>query len=1092
MRNFISEDDIEQATLQRLRDDHGYELLNCPIGKPEDLNDGSNRTDKRDVILGDRLSSALQYLNPEVPSETIAIAVRHIMDRRTTLSPIDANQSLDTLIRSGYTIEYNHPRTGKKIPTTLRLIDFENPANNRFLAVSQLCIYATSPYRRPDIILYINGLPIVFIELKNSNVKLRNAYDENLTNYKRDIPQLFHTNAICILSNAICTKIGSFTAGWEHFFDWLRIDDEKERLDRTTIEDQAISLERAIAGLCAPTNLLDYLENFVLYYKDRQKIIAQNHQFLGVNKAIDRFIDRPNRPAEDRAKLGVFWHTQGSGKSFSMVFYARKIARKIPGNFTFVIITDRTDLDSQIYGNFLQTKTVGEKEPVQPKNSEELRKFLSQNKRFIFTPIQKFGYAKGKNYPVLSDRDDIIVLVDEAHRSQYKTLADNMRAGLPKANFIAFTGTPLLGKERKTNAWFGDYVSEYDFQQAMDDGATVPLFYEKRVPEMQIQNNDLGDEFYQLLEDEALDDTQQAKFEKKYATELEVIKRDDRLSTLARDIVNHFTQRGYLGKGLVISVDKFTSVRMYDKVQYYWKERRQELQSQINKSKNDIEKGRLKKIIEYMRRVEMAVVISEEAGEAEKFSKQKLDIKPHRDRMNKIDDGRDIESNFKDPEHPLQLVFVCSMWLTGFDAPSLSTLYLDKPMRGHTLMQTIARANRVSSFQTLGHNGRLVEKKNGEIIDYYNVFRNMKIALRDYARGDDDAKPPVQEKSSLFDLLDDAISQTQLFCLERHISLEAVLEQADLFKNIAQFKDYADELMKKDEWRKSYNVYSNTVADLYEACKPEILRQPKRPLIAVIQYLRGVIDSIVEQTDLNDVGRKVAELLDESLIVDNQDIIPGKAVEASSTPYGKSNFQIIQTGKTWDLSKIDFQALQIEFHQTPHKHIKITELRAFIEKKLEQVMQKNSTRINFAQRLQEIVDRYNSGASSTENIFDELVDFTANLENEEERHIREGLTEDELELFDLLKKENMTKDEKQKVKLAAKALLSRLVDEHPKVLIQDWWKDGQTKESVKTAIDEILDKELPETYDRRLFTEKRDNVFQLVEQLASHGQKWAA
>jgi type I restriction enzyme, R subunit len=499
-----------------------------------------------------------------------------------------------------------------------------------------------------------------------------------------------------------------------------------------------------------------------------------------------------------------------------------------------------------------------------------------------------------------------------------------------------------------------------------------------------------------------------------------------------------------------------------------------------------------------MRQVEMAVVISEEAGEIEKFAAQGLDIKPHRDRMNNIEDGRDIDDHFKDPAHPLQLVFVCAMWLTGFDAPSLSTLYLDKPMRGHTLMQTIARANRVSPFQILGHNGRLVEKQNGEIVDYYNVFRNMKAALRDYARGSNenpqDEPMPVQEKSNLFELLDSAIAQTVSFCLEHDIHLQAVLEQSDLFKNISQFQDYADKLIQRDEWRKSYNVYSNTVTDFYEACKPEVLRQSKRPMIAVIQYLRGVLDSIIEQTDLSEVALKVAELLDESVVVDNENRFSPQASDAASSPYNVATgkFQIVQTGKTWDLSKINFDHLQTEFKQTPHKHIKIAELRAFIEHKLEQVMQQNVTRIDFAQRLQEIIDRYNSGTAAVEDSFEALMDFTTQLKEEDERHIREGLTEDELELFDLLKKDKMTKAEEQQVKLAAKSLLTRLVDEQPKILIQDWWKDGKTKLSVKTAIDEVLDSQLPPTYDRVLFTEKRDKVFDLVEDFARHGRKWAA
>ena len=346
-----------------------------------------------------------------------------------------------------------------------------------------------------------------------------------------------------------------------------------------------------IEGLFARRKLLDYIENFILYYKENEKIIAQNHQFIGVNRAYETFLKRE----ELKGKLGVFWHTQGSGKSFSMIFYARKIFRKQTGNFTFVVVTDRDDLDGQIYRNFLHTGTVTKAEAAQPKDSEEMRKFLGQNKRLVFTLIQKFRWPKGKPYPLLSPRDDIIVIVDEAHRTQYKDLAENMRAGLKNALYIAFTGTPLLGRQRKTNQWFGDYVSEYNFQQSMDDGATVPLFYEKRVPQVLIQNENLSEEFYQILEDENLDDAQQAKLENKFAAEIEVIKRDDRLETIAKDIVYHFPRRGYLGKGMVVSLDKFTAVKMYDKVQRLWKEEIKELRGQINNSKNDLENETIEK-----------------------------------------------------------------------------------------------------------------------------------------------------------------------------------------------------------------------------------------------------------------------------------------------------------------------------------------------------------------------------------------------------------------------------------------------------------------------------------------------------------------
>ena len=827
--------------------------------------------------------------------------------------------------------------------------------------------------------------------------------------------------------------------------------------------------------------LLDYVENFVLYYKDTQKIIAQNHQFIGVNRAYDVFLQRE----ELAGKLGVFWHTQGSGKSFSMIFYARKIFRKQTGNFTFVVVTDRDDLDGQIYRNFLNTRTVSEAEAAQPKNSEEMRKFLGQNKRIVFTLIQKFRWDKGREYPELSARSDIIVIVDEAHRTQYKSLAENMRKGLPRAQYLAFTGTPLLKHtgnvyEGKTYDWFGGYVSEYNFQQSMDDGATVPLFYEKRVPEVLIQNEGLSEEFYQILEDENLDEAQQAKLEKRFSTEIEVIKRDDRLEKIARDIVYHFPRRGYLGKGLMVSVDKFTAVKMYDKVQRLWKEEIRALKGIISKTANAIEKRRLEQIVELMRFVEMAVVISGDAGEEEKFAAQRLTIKPHRERMDKLDEhGHDIEYNYKDPEHPLQLVFVCAMWLTGFDAPTLSTLYLDKPMQGHTLMQTIARANRVTSWKI-----NEVEKRNGEIVDYYNVFRNMKLALRDYAQGGGETEPPVKEKVELFRLLDEAIEQGFAFCHEKAVALREVLGSDDVFKQVGRFESFANTLLANDEWRKSFNVYENTITSLYEACKPEVLGRSKGREVAAFQYLRGVIEAHIEQKDIDAISLKIAELLDESVVVDG--------AAASEAQQKDAPYQIIQQGKTWDLSKINVDKLREEFKQAPYKHIEIADLRAFLQHKLELMLQQNATRTDFAQRLQQIIDTYNAGGSSTENYYEELMQFTEDLREEDERHIREGLNEDELELFDLLKKDKMTQEETQKVRLAAKSLMHRLLQEHPKVLIQDWYKDTQTQKMVRSAVEQVLDSNLPESYDRVLFREKCDNVFYLVLEYATHGRKWVA
>lgn len=1084
MANFISEEAIEQAVVQRLQHLYGYDALDCHTADPADLNDGSGRADKRDVILQDRLKAAAIALNPGIPEPAIDDALRQIGDRRQAMSAIAANRELDSLIRDGVRVTFRDNQ-GRNRTERVRVIDFSDPASphNQFLAVTQMWIQSTgmaarASYRRPDMLLYINGLPLVFIELKNSNVKLNTAYSDNLTNYKADIPQLFLTNALCVLSNGIETRLGSVTAEWEHFFHWLRPDDEKEKIRREQIREEGTSAERFLAGLCPKEKLLDYVENFIIYHKETQKIIAQNHQFIGVNKGFSKFLRRK----EFSGKLGVFWHTQGSGKSFSMIFYARKIFRKCTGNYSFVVITDREDLDGQIYRNFLNTGTVKKADAAQPKDSEQMRRFLGENKRLVFTLIQKFRWPKGQRYPLLSERDDIIVIVDEAHRTQYKSLAENMRVGLPNAQYLAFTGTPLLGRDRKTNEWFGDYVSEYNFSQSMDDGATVPLFYQKRVPEVLNQNEALSDEFYEILEDENLDEAQQEKLERRFATELEVIKRDDRLETIARDIVYHFPRRGYLGKGMVISVDKFTAVKMYDKVQRLWKEEIKKLRGEHNESWDLPNKARLQAIIDFMRKVEMAVVVSEENGEVEKFEAQGLDIRPHRKRMDQVDrHGHDLEYNFKDPEHPLQLVFVCAMWLTGFDAPTVSTLYLDKPQKDHTLMQTIARANRVTSYRING-----VEKKSGEVVDYYGVFGRLKKAIRDYGQGGDGRNDePVKEKNELFTLLDEAIEQGRVFLAEHGIDIDAALAADDVFKQVSLFECWADTLLSRDEWRQSFKVFENTITVLYEACKPEIIGRSVVRKVAIFQYLRGVIDSIVQQQDIDSAMRRINALLDESVIVDGEHF--------NQVRESKAGFRIEQKGRSWDLSKIDFDKLHAEFKQTHYKNIEIADLRSFLEKKLQEMLGKNRTRRDFAERLQEIIDTYNAGSSSADADFDELVKFARKLREEEERHLRLGLTEDELEIYDILCKEQMSKADEKRVRLAAKALLQRLTEERPKVLVQDWYKDSQTRLAVREEVGAVLDKYLPEgSYDKELFIQKRDKVFELTLDLAINHQRWAA
>jgi len=1085
--NFISEDKIEKACIKFLHQHYSYQHIDCTTIDPEDLNDGSNRTDKRDVVFKERLVAKCMQLNPNVPEATILSAVKDIMGRRVSMSTLKANKQIYSYIRDGINVTYEDANGVKHENIPLRLIDFDIPSNNEFLLVTQLTIKTTGlepirQYRRPDILLYINGMPIVFFELKNSNVKLQNALTDNLTNYKNDIPQLFLYNAFCILSNASDTKIGSFTADWENFYPWLRVDNEKEKVDKQQIETHGNSIEYLLQGLFRPERLLDYIENFILYQNEKVKIVAQNHQFLGVKHAFENFLIRDQL----QGRLGVFWHTQGSGKSFAMVFFIRKVFRKCAGNFSFVVITDRDDLDKQISKNFLATEAVKETEIAKPKNSYQMREMLGQNLKIVFTLIQKFRYEKGEEYPLLYNKDEreIIVIVDEAHRTQYDTLADNLRLGLEGAHFLAFTGTPIL-KNKKTKQWFGEYVSEYTFQQAIEDHATLPLFYEKRVPEVLLQNDALNDELAEILEDDDLSDAQREKLENNFSTQLEVIKRDDRLDTIAADIVYHFPRRGYRGKGMVISVDQFTTVRMYDKVTELWKKEQRKLQGRINQTKNDLEKVRLKNRLKYMQNVEMAVVISSPASEKERFEKQGLEIQKHINRLTQQQpNGRDIEDDFKDAKHPLQLVFVCAMWLTGFDAPTASTLYIDKPMKGHTLMQTIARANRVTSFKTRNDSGQLVEKTNGEIIDYYNVFRNLKSALKDYGQGTDsgDGTDPVQDKSVLINLLDEAIAETLTFCLSHEVDLTKIIEAQEIFKQNALFADYADIMLSQDLIRKTFNVHFNVVAGLYEAAKPTILSQP-RPIVSVMQFLHTFIANKIDQDDLDEQAAQVSSLLDRSVVVDSNN--------TSSVAEPVSEYQITKSA-SWNLANVDFEQLRAEFKQTEHKHIAIADMKKFIEKKIKQMLKTNQGRVNFAERYRTIIDRYNAGATQTEEFFEELQKFAQDLKEEDQRHVREGLTENELEVFDLLAKDKLTKKEEQAVKLAAKDLIKSLVDASPKVLVQDWWRDSHTKAKVRSLIEEVLDGDLPDSYDKEIFENKVTQVFDLLQHLAINDEKWAS
>ena len=1069
MRNFISEDDIERAILSKLNTaPFEYDIITCDAdpNKRDDLNDGTGRSSKKECVLPCVLEESLKRINPNIDEQYIKNIVKDLRRDFTGTDIVATNYKLYNQLRNGIKITVR--KNGKEDFDFVKLIDFDKPTNNKFTAVSQMWIQGKAYYRRPDILVFVNGLPLVFIELKNSIVKVEEAYNKNLQDYKKDIPNLFAFNQICVLSNGLETRLGAFNTTYNHFFEWLKVESEKEGLDREALQNASdannSSVRYFVDGLLDKNRLIDYIENFILFQNESIKIIAKNHQYLGVNNLMESMENRK----ELKGKLGVFWHTQGSGKSYSMVMFARKVKRKLHGNFTFLVITDRDDLDTQIHKNFVRTGVIGEGEECQPKNGKQLREFLQTNKSFIFTLIHKFRYEKGKQYPVLSTRDDIIVLVDEAHRTQYKDLAENMRTALPNANYIAFTGTPLLGAKRLTNQWFGNYVSEYNFAQSVADGSTVPLYYSRRVPSVGLQNDFLDDDVLDIIEEENLNDDETRLLENSASRILEVIKREDRLDKIAQDIAYHFPRRGFLGKGMVVSVDKFTAVKMYDKVQHYWAIEKQNVIKERNSAKTKEERDRLTAILDYMNKVEMAVIISEDADENDKFTKQGLDISIHRAKMNAITpDGKDIEDRYKDVGDPLHLVFVCAMWLTGFDVPNLSTLYLDKPMKGHTLMQAIARANRV-------YQG----KSSGMVVDYVNVFKYMKKALSEYATGDDGTEYPAKDIDKLIGYIDATIDEADSFLQSLDISLDKIIGESNTLDKLDELRSAYDEIVGFDQSKEQFKVILNTLMNLYEASKPEVFEKKWfNEKFSPLVYLHGLFYRTIDDEKVERARLRMSQLLDSSVTAENE--------------MEDEQELVIYQSKVIDLSKIDADELRNEIRTAKYKAIEIDDLKKFIEQALMQMINKNRTRMKFSQRYKNIIDSYNAGSSENEDYYEQLVKLLEDLQKEEKRANTEGLTEEELEIYDLLiAGKKLTKAEEQKVKLSAKNLYKKLTENKQSLFMIDWYKDEQPKGRVIKVVKDSLDADLPESYDKISFNSKVDLLINHFVDMAVQGYGW--
>lgn len=800
-----------------------------------------------------------------------------------------------------------------------------------------------------------------------------------------------------------------------------------------------VELDTLLRGTCDKTRLLDILENFLLFDGsggDVKKLMAKNHQYIGVNKVVDRA-----RNLQDlKQKLGVFWHTQGSGKSYSMVFICQKILRKFGGGVSFLIVVDRSELENQLYDTFTGVGAVTEKN-VRAKSRVHLRDLLAENHRYIFTLIHKFSIdpKKEQDYPLITERDNIIVISDEAHRTQGGTFARNMRfSGIPNAVYLGFTGTPIIKEEAHlTEQIFGGYVSVYDFKRAIDDGATLPLRYLNRGEKLAIENPDLDERMAEIINEEDLDDDQRRKLAREFKRDYPILTAEGRLDAIAKDLVWHFNERGYQGKAMFVALDKPTAVRMYGLTQQYWPEYIAELEQRIDDAADEQQEMKLRRHLKRVAETEVCVVVSSEQNEVKKFQKLGLDIEIHREKMAK----RDLEKEFKDDDNPFRLAFVCAMWITGFDAPCVSTVYLDKPIKGHTLMQTIARANRVYDD----------EKENGLIVDYGNVYKQLEKAYSVYGEGGkkDGAKggsgepdpvnpvDPIEKLAEMAVELEAAIGVVREFLQEVEFDLETLIHADSAMEKLKRLRDAANAVSLNETVRSQYEVAARDVFRKYKALYPEEQARPFTHTFNAIEAIYNQLNQKVMAADISDVIKRLQQEVNMS-------------VSLGSHLVGDDDYV--------DLSNLDFDRLRAAFAKSTNKNKVVFDLQAAIEKKLQRMVRENPLRLEFYERYKEIIAVYNAGKDiqAVQKAFDDLNDFLRDdITPEMDRAMREGLDEETLAVYDLLRKPDLSQAEKDTVKKVAKEALAKLKAE--KLKIDRWRESTQVSAQVKVMIDHALE-----------------------------------
>ncbi len=997
----MTEDQLEQEALGWLA-----ELGYTPVYGPDIAFDGSSpeRENYRQVLLVERLRNAISRLNPQVPLAAREDALKQVVDLGMPVQ-LSANRLFHRLLVSGVPVQYQ--KDGETRGDFVRLIDWADVQANDWLAINQFSIQGPKHTRRPDIILFVNGLPLVLLELKNPadvNANIWKAFDQIQT-YKEQIPDVFQYNQILVISDGSEARMGSLSADGERYMNWRTI-------DGLSIDPlgEFNELETLVRGVMAPALLLDYLRYFVLFEDDGRlvKKIAGYHQFHAVRAAIQQVV-KASRPGGTH-KGGVVWHTQGSGKSITMTCFAARVMQEAAmENPTIVVITDRNDLDGQLFGVFSLSQDLLREQPVQVETRGDLRARLANRPSggIVFATIQKFMPGEDEDtFPVLSDRSNIVVIADEAHRTQYgfaaalKVPALNMAAessaryqvgyaqhlrdALPNATFVAFTGTPVSSEDRDTRSVFGEYIHVYDMQQAKEDGATVAIYYESRLAKLSLKDSELAhidEEVDELAEDE--EEGQQSRLKSRWAALEKVVGAEPRIQSVAKDLVAHFEERSQAqnGKAMVVAMSREICVHLYNEI----------IAQRPDWHDEDPEKGAIK------------VVMTGSASD-------KPLLRPH---IYSSQVKKRLEKRFKDPQDPLKLVIVRDMWLTGFDAPCMHTLYVDKPMKGHNLMQAIARVNRVFK-----------DKQGGLVVDYIGIANELRAALREYTASKGRGRPTV----------------------DAHEAYALLEEKLDLLRNLLHGFDYsnfltgghrllagaANHILGERDGKKRFADNALAMSKAFTLCCTLDEAKAVREEVAFFQAIKVIlIKREVSAQKKTDEERELAI----RQIIGNA-VVSGEVVDV---------FEAVGLDKP-NIGLLDEEFLA-EVRNLPEKNLAVELLERLLEGEIKSKFASNlAQEKKFSELLGSVIKRYQNRSIETAQVIEELIEMAKKFAAASKRGDELGLNEDELAFYDALVNNEAS------VRELGDETLARIAHELTDSLRKNVTVDWSSRESVRAKL----------------------------------------